>query len=892
MIGSNVDLGFTTYPVAPGTHSCFLYRDEAEQRSITLHYIATGLRQGEKVICLSDQLTKGELLEQFRSEQLDFAGHDPGAGLLVMPTCLYYRRGYFSPEEMIEQWRRLYEEARAEGYRRLRVTGDTSWLKSGLPGAERFVEYEVKLDTELCNYPVTLLCQYNTRLFRGAELAELINAHPFIVGNGQLFRNRFYDLRFEGGSSGDGANDGRWGMGVPRAKAGQPGQVDALFLNAALVLATLPIRQKIEYSERFLTRIIGQRKLHFCLRELQHTSTIFACAGIKNGNVCPNCSLRNNPDFISFEIKTAESFYGYLLLERSADEEYQALQPSLVNYLNMLAFSIENDRQKQRLQTLNRHLQQEIVSRKKIEQLMREKEEWTSRILEGTDEGLWECDLRTGVIKFDRNWQKVLGYKPGEIIFTQNWLASRVHPEDLPLVDQALADYLEGRAQYYEVECRIRAKTDEWKWVWSRGVGLAYDVENKPAKLGGTIRDITIYRRTEEALSASEEKLAAAQKRAEALKIQKLESLGILAGGIAHDFNNLLTAILAHVQLAGVKLQKGLDGRENLQIVEKITMEASKLTKQLQAFTKGGLPVKQAANLSALLKETVKFTLCGTAVRCDFDLPDDLWTVDIDNGQIGQVIQNIVLNACQAMPKGGVIMISATNEEVPPENDMELKAGKYVKVAIKDEGVGIPEENLTKIFDPYFTTKEAGSGLGLASSYYILKNHGGFLGVYSKVGSGSTFYFYLPVTTAQPAPAPQKLIPVVNGKGRILIMDDQPLIRNSLRDFLSGCGYRVTVAKDGWEAVKIYKENRENATPFDLVLLDLTIPGGMGGKEAVQYILALDPHAKVIVFSGYSDDPVLADYRKYGFYDTITKPFRFEELSVKIENALQASSAF
>ncbi|NLW56313.1 MAG: response regulator, partial [Firmicutes bacterium] len=825
-------------------------------------------------------------LELLRRERFNFAGNDPKAGLLVMPTSsMYYPRGYFSPDEMFEQWQRLYEASREEGYKRFRVTGETSWLKTGLPGAERFVEYEVKLDTALDKYPITVLCQYNTQLFHGGELTDLINAHPFIISNGQLLRNHFYDLLAEVGLSA-----GSLEIVTPRLKTELSRQVDALFLTAALVLATLPIRQKIEYSERLLARLIGQGKFHFCLGGLMCDSTILACPGSKTRNVCPCCSLRNNPDFISYEIKTTESFYGYLLLERSVDEACRALRPSLVNYLNLLAFSIENDRQKQRLQTLNLHLQQEIISRKKTEKLLRENDEWTARILEGTDEGLWESDLLTGVIKYNKNWQKVLGYKPGEIIFTQNWLAARIHPEDLPLLEKALADYIEGQAQYYEVEYRIRTKTGEWKWVWSRGIALSYGADNKPIKLGGTIRDITVHRETEEALRVSKEKLAAAKKRAEALKIQKLESLGILAGGIAHDFNNLLAAILAHVQLADLKLQKGLDGRQNLQTAEKLTMEASKLTRQLQAFTKGGLPVKQAAKLSVLLKETVKFTLCGKAVQCKFMLPAELWMVDIDNGQIGQVIQNIVLNACQAMPRGGVITIAATNEEVPPENEMQLKAGKYVKVEIKDEGMGIPEENLTKIFDPYFTTKEKGNGLGLASSYYILKNHGGFLGVRSKVGSGSTFYFYLPVTTAQPVPAPPKISPKSNANGRILIMDDQPMIRNSLREFLESCGHSVAVAKDGWEAVKLFKNNCESSTPFDLVILDLTIPGGMGGKEAGQYILALDPSAKVIVFSGYSDDPVLADHRKYGFYDTITKPFRFEDLSVKIENALHPSA--
>ena len=233
---------------------------------------------------------------------------------------------------MFEQWQRLYEASREEGYKRFRVTEKKS-LKDG---AERFVEYEVKLDTALDKYPITVLCQYNTQLFHGGELTDLINAHPLVISNGQLLRNHFYDLLAEVGLSA-----GSLEIVTPRLKTELSRQVDALFLTAALVLATLPIRQKIEYSERLLARLIGQGKFHFCLGGLMCDSTILACHGSKTRNVCPCCSLRNNPDFISYEIKTTESFYGYLLLERSVDEACRALRPSLVNYLNLLA-SIEN----------------------------------------------------------------------------------------------------------------------------------------------------------------------------------------------------------------------------------------------------------------------------------------------------------------------------------------------------------------------------------------------------------------------------------------------------------------------------------------------------------------------------------------------------------------------
>ena len=247
----------------------------------------------------------------------------------------------------------------------------------------------------------------------------------------------------------------------------------------------------------------------------------------------------------------------------------------------------------------------------------------------------------------------------------------------------------------------------------------------------------------QEALEASVKQLVLEKERANLLKMQKLESLGILAGGIAHDFNNLLSVILSNLQLAEYKLAKGQDATKDLKTVEKGTLRAAKLTKQLLAFSKGGAPVKQTVVLHEIIKETAEFALKGTPIKIEYFLPPDLWSVEIDTGQICQVLHNLLLNAYQAMPGGGVVKISAHNEILPPGNGMMLKPGNYVKVMVKDQGIGIPEENLGKIFDPYFTTKKQGSGLGLASSYYIIKT----MAVISGFFTGrpwSVFYIYLP----------------------------------------------------------------------------------------------------------------------------------------------------
>ena len=513
--------------------------------------------------------------------------------------------------------------------------------------------------------------------------------------------------------------------------------------------------------------------------------------------------------------------------------------------------------------------------------------------MEGTDQGLWEWDATSKKIRFDDNWQRILGYEPGEMVFNSEWLQRNVHHDDQPALAQALEKHLDGMEKYIEMEYRIKTKNGEWKWVSSRSfcLGGDEDVATKPLRLSGTNRDITLYRQTQDALQASVRELAAERERAELLKMEKLESLGILASGIAHDFNNLLAAILSNVQLAVFKWKKGLDGIKDLQSVEKATLKASKLTHQLMAFARGGAPVKQPARLGEVIKETAEFALRGATVKCRYLLPTDLWPVAIDGDQISHVIHNLMLNAYHAMPYGGVITVSARNITVPQQNRMRLRSGKYVRVEIEDQGVGIAKGTITKIFDPYFTTKKEGNGLGLSSSYYIIQNHDGYLGVQSQPGVGSTFYFYLPAAAEEPVAVNNRQKPKLpKGKCKVLLMDDEPLIRSSLQEYLAACGYEAVIAKDGLEAVMLFQEEKKKNAPFDVVILDLTVPGGMGGKEAVRQILAVEPQAKVIAASGYSDDPVMLEYWKYGFCDVVFKPFTVEVLCAKIKNLIDPAT--
>ncbi len=296
-------------------------------------------------------------------------------------------------------------------------------------------------------------------------------------------------------------------------------------------------------------------------------------------------------------------------------------------------------------------------------------------------------------------------------------------------------------------------------------------------------------------------------------------------------------------------------------------------------FSKGGAPVTKTRSIVSLLKESVKFALSGSNAKCGLSIPDDILPVDIDKGQMNQVINNIIINADQAMSEGGRIKVSVENIEGSDEKTLPLKNIKYVRISIKDTGVGIPKEYLQKVFDPYYTTKSKGSGLGLATGYSIIKKHKGFIFVDSEPGVGTCFTIYLPASGKDIYKEKHKQVKGAAGGGRILVMDDEDLIRELCGKILEKLGYEVEYAEEGLEALDLYKKAKESAKPFDAVIMDLTIPGGMGGKKAVRKVLEIDPEAKVIVTSGYSNDPVLAEYKKYGFSGIITKPFKIKEIS-------------
>jgi PAS domain S-box-containing protein len=373
----------------------------------------------------------------------------------------------------------------------------------------------------------------------------------------------------------------------------------------------------------------------------------------------------------------------------------------------------------------------------------------------------------------------------------------------------------------------------------------------------------------------------------ELLRASKLESLGILAGGIAHDFNNILTAIIGNISLAKLQAETESKIHGRLLEAEKASLRAKDLTQQLLTFAKGGAPVKQTSSLVELVCDSTGFAVRGSNVRCEFSLAEDLWTADVDEGQISQVINNLALNAIQAMPNGGVVHVLAENRILASDTSLPLTPGRYVCISVMDHGVGIPADYLSKIFDPYFTTKQSGSGLGLATSYSIVKKHDGLITVESTVGVGTTFHVYLPASSSAARPAlPVESGAPLRGHGRILVMDDEALIREMAVTALGFLGYEVETAVSGEEAVQSYEQARSENRPFAAVIMDLTIPGGMGGKEAIKRLHAIDPAVKGIVSSGYSNDPVMARYREHGFRGVVGKPYKVEDLAKALHEVL------
>ena len=518
-----------------------------------------------------------------------------------------------------------------------------------------------------------------------------------------------------------------------------------------------------------------------------------------------------------------------------------------------------------------RGILRDITHRKNAEKELLKREERFREMARLLPCGIVEMDEDLNFLYANQTGLEMFGYTQLDLEQGLNG-KTIIHPDDLDAAYIWFNNHQKNKQS--PVECKMIKKDGTAISVLWNSNPIIHNKEISGYR--GSVTDITESNRMQKKI----------------VRTQKLESTGMLAGGIAHDFNNILLGLYGNIALAKSEMSPKDKAFNLLLEAEKSMSRAKDLTTQLLTFAQGGDPVKKAVTIEQIIRETATFNLSGSNIRVIMEKPDDLWQVHADKGQISQVISNLVINARQAMPEGGNLKISLENAVLSENEFSTLELDKHVKITLTDEGTGISDKFLDKIFDPYFTTKQDGSGLGLAIVHSIILKHNGSIYVNSKIGKSTTFVIYLPaieriesITKHIENPSFSEL---TQSKIRILLMDDDHLVRDVTKRMLNKLGHSVDLSIDGAEVLKIYKNNMKKDTPFDLVIMDLTIPGGMGGQEAMKALLKIDPKAKVIVASGYSTDPVLSNYKSYGFKAIAKKPFNVENMKQIIDKALNS----
>ena len=559
-----------------------------------------------------------------------------------------------------------------------------------------------------------------------------------------------------------------------------------------------------------------------------------------------------------------------------AEEDIQLLNI----FGHQAAVAIENAK-------LHTELADRLEERKEAEEALRESEEKYRTILESIEDGYFEVDIAGNFTFFNDSLCKIFGYSKDELMGMNN--RQYTDEENAKELYQTFNTvYTTGKPDKgYDWE--IIRKDGSKRYV-EASVSLRKDSEGQPIGFRGIARDVSERRQAEEEKARLEVQLQQAQ---------KMEAIGTLAGGIAHDFNNLMTSVLGNISLAKMEMKPESKGFKNLVEAEDASIQTKELTARLITFSKGGEPVKETVSIGDLVKGAVGSSLKSSDIDAGFSIPDDISPVEADEEQMKQVIHNVVTNAQEAMAGQGSINVSCENIDIGEKDTLTLKDGQYVKISIEDQGPGIPEEDLIRIFDPYFSTKEMGTqkgmGLGLAVSDSIVKKHDGLITVESELGRGTTLSIYLPAGSAESqAPGARRLevdsqSTIVNRQStiqRVLVMDDEEMVRKVIAALLGHIGYEVELAVDGVEAIEMYKGAMESGKAYEAVILDLTNKVGMGGVEAIERLLKIDPDVKAVVATGYSSDPILSNFREHGFCGSLSKPFTLDELKTTLSEVV------
>jgi PAS domain S-box-containing protein len=487
-----------------------------------------------------------------------------------------------------------------------------------------------------------------------------------------------------------------------------------------------------------------------------------------------------------------------------------------------------------------------------------------------TNSGMATCTTKGRFLSINEALCKLLGYGSEELF--ARTLSELTHLEDRQIPHRKMRELLKRQKPSIELERRMLHKDGSIVHTVTR-LGAVFDSRNQLQYIAVEIDDVSERKKWEE----------------DYVRACKLESLGVLAGGIAHDFNNILMAILGSVSCLRIEGEPSTAGspatkyRSRISDIETAVLRAKDLTQQLLTFSKGGAPIKRTTSVVEIIEDTIGFTLSGSPVRSFLEIDPDIWSVEADPGQISQVVNNVILNASQAMPEGGNIRVRCENVQISNPEDEDslptLRPGRYVRITFTDDGCGIAPEHLSKVFDPFFTTKSDGSGLGLATTYSIITKHRGQISIESKVNTGTTITVHLPASPRGAKVEPREGREIYSGSGKILIMDDELQVRSAAGEMLRHLGYDVDFAVNGEEAVELYRRARFGAQPYSAVIMDLTIRGGMGGVSTIRALKGIDPEIKAIVSSGYADGSVMAEYKTHGFQGVMAKPYELSTLS-------------